>query len=128
MPTPTAPGPIGAPRSIGLTILVTIVTLGIWTWIWSYKNGNELQAHNRDGLGGGIFLVLTIFISPVTMFLMAGEIEKMYQASGKQPPVTTMTGLWFLLPLIGNLIWYVKVQRALNDHWIALGAANNPGL
>jgi hypothetical protein len=36
--------------------------------------------------------------------------------------VTALWGLWFLLPLIGNIIWYVKVQRALNDLWLSNGA------
>ena len=71
-PAPDAGGrPIGKPRSVGLTILVAIVTLGIWTWVWSYMNGEELKNYRRDGLGGVAYLLFTIFIYPVTMFLMA---------------------------------------------------------
>lgn len=64
-------GPVGTPRSVGLTILVSIVTLGIWTLPWSYWTGNELKAYRRDGLGGVAYLVITFLISPVTMFLLA---------------------------------------------------------
>jgi hypothetical protein len=39
-----------------------------------------------------------------------------------------MTGIWFLLPLIGNIVWYLKVQRALNDYWTARGIENKPGI
>ena len=74
--------PIGKPRSVGLTILISIVTLGIWTWVWSYMNGEELKNYRRDGLGGVAYLLLTIFISPVTMFLMANEVEKLYVDAG----------------------------------------------
>ena len=82
-PAPDASGrPIGKPRSVGLTILVAIVTLGIWTWVWSYMNGEELKNYRRDGLGGVAYLVITIFISPVTMFLMANEVEQMYREAG----------------------------------------------
>ena len=31
-------------------------------------------------------------------------------------------GLWFLLPLIGSLIWFIQVQGALNRYWESKGA------
>jgi hypothetical protein len=117
-----APGPLGQPRSIALVLLLTIVTFGIWTLVWSYQNGEELKQHARTGLGGVAYLLITLFIAPVTMFLMASEVEQLYRREGKQPPITTIWGLWFLLPLIGNLIWYVRMQRSINDYWTAHGA------
>ena len=124
----TGHGPIGKPRSIGLTILVSVVTLGIWTWVWSFSNGEELRNYRRDGVGGGVFLIITIFISPVTMFLMANEVEKLYADEGQEPRIVTLWGLWFLLPLIGHIIWYVRIQRAINEFWQARDGAMNPGL
>ena len=61
-----AGGPIGKPRSVGLTILVAIVTFGIWTWVWSYMNGEELRNYRSQGLGGVAYLLFTILIVPVT--------------------------------------------------------------
>ena len=123
-----AGGPIGKPRSVGLTILVTIVTFGLWTWLWSYWNGEELKTYRRDGLGGVAYLLLTIFIVPVTMFLMANEVEKMYREANEQPRITTLWGLWFLLPLLGQIIWYVGIQNAINQFWQSRGATTSPGL
>jgi hypothetical protein len=124
-PAPTssagATGPLGTQRSIGMTIFLTIVTLGIWTWVWSYQNGEELKRHANTGLGGVAYLLITLFIAPVTMFLMAGEVEQLYRREGKEPPITTIWGLWFLLPIIGNLIWYVRIQKSINDYWTAHG-------
>ena len=120
--------PIGTPRSVGLTILVSIVTFGIWTWVWSYMNGEELKNYRRDGLGGVAYLLFTIFIVPVTMFLMANEVEQMYRQAGEEPKITTLWGLWFLLPLIGNIIWYVRIQNAINEFWQARGGSKTPGL
>lgn len=120
--------PIGTPRSVGLTILVSIVTFGIWTWVWSYMNGEELRRYRREGLGGIAYLLLTIFISPVTMFLMANEVENMYREASEEPRITTLWGLWFLLPLIGNIIWYVRIQNAINQFWQARGGSMTPGL
>jgi hypothetical protein len=116
-------GPVGKPRSIGLIILLTIVTFGIWTIIWSFQNGNELKNYAKTGIGGVGYLFITLFISPVTMFLMAGEVEQLYRREGKEPPITTIWGLWFLLPIIGPIIWYVRIQKSLNEYWVAHGAA-----
>jgi Domain of unknown function (DUF4234) len=115
-------GPVGKPRSIGLIILLTIVTLGIWMLVWSYQNGEELKKHARTGIGGIGYLFITLLLSPVTMFLMAGEVEQLYRREGQEPPITTIWGLWFLLPLIGPIIWYVRIQRSLNEYWVAHGA------
>ena len=127
-PTATGGGPLGKRRSIGLVVLLTIVTIGIWSIVWSYQNGKELKDHSREGLGGVAYLFLTLIISPVTMFLMANEVEKLYRREGNEPPITTIWGLWFLLPLIGPIIWYVRMQNSLNDYWTAHGQTNEPGL
>ena len=124
----TQPGPIGKPRSIGLVILLSIVTFGIWTVVWSYQNGEELKQHTRDGIGGVGYLFITMLLMPATMFLMAAEVEQLYRKEGQEPPVTTITGLWFLLPIIGMFVWYVKMQRALNHYWVAHGSTVSPGL
>jgi len=128
-PGPEAFGePIGKPRSVGLTILVAIVTFGIWTWVWSYMNGEELRNYRRNGLGGVAYLLFTIFFVPLTMFLMANEVENLYLDAGEQPRITTLWGLWFLLPLIGQIVWYVRIQHAINEFWQARGATMSPGL
>jgi len=46
----------------------------------------------------------------------------MYQRAGQAKPVSGMTGFWNLIPLVGFIIWIVKVQGALNGSWEAAGA------
>jgi hypothetical protein len=123
-----APRVPGKRRNAGLTILVTIVTCGVWSFVWAFQNGEEMKRWSGEGLGGAFHLVITILISPVTMFMLAGEVEQLYRREGKEPPITTIWGLWFLLPLIGNIIWYLRIQGALNDYWTAHGQTNEPGL
>ncbi len=109
-------------------ILLAFVTCGVWCWVWSYQNGDELQRWSGRGLGGALHIVIAILVLPVTMFLLASEVEQLYRAEGREPPITTLWGLWFLLPLIGNIIWYVRIQGAINDYWTAHGQTNDPGL
>lgn len=119
---------MGNARSIGLTILLAIVTFGFWTILWSYWNGEELKRYRQAGLGGIAYVLLHIFVFPVVWFLLADEVAKMYQEAGEEPPITAIWGLWFLLPVIGNFIWYIRMQNALNSFWIARGAPAATGV
>ncbi len=122
------PRTVGTARSAGLTILVTIVTFGIWTLVWSYKNGDEVQKYRGDGIGGVLYLILTLLFYPITMFLLGDEVEKMYQAEGETSPINALWGLWFLLPIIGLFVWYFRMQSALNEFWTARGAPPASGV
>ncbi len=126
--TMDAPGPIGKPRSVPLTILVTIVTFFIWAMVWSYLTGEDLKKYRGEGLGGILYLVITFIIYPVSMFLLADEVQKMYEEAGEEPRITTIWGLWFLLPIIGQIIWYVRIQNAINEFWQARGGTMSPSL
>jgi hypothetical protein len=120
---PYGPGPIGKVRSTGLSIFLFIITIGIYGWFWYYGVHTEMKNHRGQGLGGGIALILAIFVGIVMPFLTSDEVGKLYEARGQAQPVTAITGLWILLPIIGGFIWFVKTNRALNDYWKSLGAA-----
>ena len=117
-----AQAPIGSQRSIGLWIVLAIITLGIATFVWTYKTHDELDQYSGRGLGGVVGLILFFFFSPITFFLIPNEIRAVYIADGQEPPVGWVWGFWFLLPLIGNVIWFLKVQRLLNEFWGSKGA------
>ena len=122
------PPQLGKRRSTGLVILLTIVTCGIWAMVWAFQNGDELKRWSGAGLGGVAHLFITMLVSPVTMFILANEVEELYRRDGQEPRITTIWGLWFLLPIIGNIIWYVRIQDAINEYWTAHGQNNDPGL
>ena len=116
-------GPIGNTRSIGLSILWAVLTLGIYSIIWTYKTQEEVKRYSGNGVGGVIGLVIYIVISPVTFFIVPSEVRYMYEdLDGQSSPVRGVTGFWILLPLIGNIVWFVKVQGALNRYWQSKGA------
>jgi hypothetical protein len=116
-------GPLGNTRSIGLSILWFILTLSIYGIIWTYKTQEEVKRYSGNGIGGVLGLVVYILIPPVTFFIVPSEVRYMYEdLDGQKSPVRGVTGLWFLLPIIGNFVWFVKVQGALNRYWESKGA------
>lgn len=128
VPTAYAPaaGPIGKVRSTGACIALTIVTLGIYSLYWYYATHDEMKKHTGDGLGGGLALVLAIFIGIASPFLSSSEVGKLYERRGMRAPVSGVTGLWFLLLcwffLVGAIVWFVKTNGALNAYWRSQGA------
>ena len=126
-PVPAAPEAAGRPfgklRSPVGVILLTIFTLGIYGLVWNYKTGNEIKNYSGEGLGGVLWLVIAIVIGPVMWFVAPSEVGNLYRREGQEPPVSGITGLWWLLPLIGFIIWVVKVQGALNRFWETKGAS-----
>jgi uncharacterized protein DUF4234 len=117
-----APGAVGNTRSVGLSILWAILTLGIYTLIWAYRTHKEMYDYSGRGVGGVVGLVIYILVSPVTYFLVPSEINAMYRGDDKPSPVTGWWGLWILLPIVGIFVWFVAVQRALNAFWESKGA------
>jgi Na+/proline symporter len=113
-------GPLGQPRGIGFGILMFIVTLGFYSWYWVYKTEEEMKLHTGEGLGGVLGLVIWIVLHPVMAFVIPSEIGKMYKKDGQEPPMSGWTGLW-LFPfgylIIPAIVWFVKVQEALNRYW-----------
>jgi Domain of unknown function (DUF4234) len=115
-------GPVGKIRKPIAVLLFSIITIGIYQLYWTYQVFRELKEHTGQGVGGPIGLVIGLLIGVVNLFLLPAEIGNMYAAEGQPKPVTGMTGLWNLLPLVGTIVWYFKVQGALNRHWESHGA------
>lgn len=114
---PPAPGPAGQTRGIGTSILLAVVTLGIYTYVWTWKTHQEIKEHSGSGVGGPLGFVIYFVVAPVTFFLLAGEVRQMLAQAGRPSRVQGLTGLWILLPLFGPIVWFVKVQGQLNDYW-----------
>jgi hypothetical protein len=119
-------GPVGKVRSTGTCVLLTIVTLGIYSIFWFYKTHDEMKRHSGNGVGGGIALILALFVGFVMPFITSNEVGGLYERKGREKPVTAATGLWYLLLgwffLVGAIVWFVKTNGALNDYWKSQGA------
>jgi Domain of unknown function (DUF4234) len=122
-------GPLGQPRGIGFGILLFIITLGIYGLYWVYKTSEEMKQHTGEGIGGVLGLVVWIVVGAVMAFVIPSEIGNMYKKDGREPPVTGWTGLWlfpFGVFIIPAIVWFVKVQGALNRYWESKGPGGSP--
>ena len=115
-------GQIGQIRSTGTCIILTIVTLGIYSLVWYFKTHDEMKQHSGTGLGGGVALILALFVGIVMPFVTANEVGGLYERRGEAKPVSAATGAWVFLPFIGSIIWFVKTNGALNSYWRSVGA------
>lgn len=127
VPSPPAPivpssGPVGKVRSPLAVILLSLVTLGIYSLYWYYVSFQEMKDHTGEGVGGVVGLILGFCIGIVNAFLLPAEVGNMYARAGREKDVTGLTGFWVLLPLVGWIIWVVRVQGATNRYWESLGA------
>ena len=115
-PVPSAAGwgPVGKVRNPAFVIVISIITIGIYFLYWTYQVFRELKDHTGDGVGGPIGLVIGILIGIVNWFLLPSDIGNMYAKAGQEKPVSGVTGVWNLIPIVGFFIWVWKVQSAMN--------------
>lgn len=104
-------------RSPAAVIIFSIITLGIYQIYWFYQVGREMKQYNGSGLGPVANLLLGLFISIVLLFTIPNDVKATYETAGKQSDISALTGFWNLIPIVGWIIWVVKVQSRLNSLW-----------
>jgi uncharacterized protein YqhQ len=85
----------------------------------------ENKDHTGDGIGGVLALVIALIFGIVNLFLLPNEVGNMYERAGEEPPVSALTGFWNLIPIVGWIIWTIKVQGAMNRYYEARGATRD---
>lgn len=114
---------VGTVRTPVVVILLSIITLGIYSLYWQYSTFKEMKGYSGQGIGGGIGLLFAILLGIVNVFMLPLEVGRLFANDGQVEPVTALTGFWVLLPLVGGIIWVVKVQGRLNEFWVSHGAS-----
>lgn len=130
-------------------MLWAILTLGIYTLVWTYRTHEEIKSRSGEGVGGVIGLVILLLFPPATFFLIPAEVKTLYVQEGETSPVRWLLGLWVVVPLVGTvataaawptglssllflfvfvglIIWFAGVQNALNRFWSSRVVAPAP--
>jgi uncharacterized membrane protein SpoIIM required for sporulation len=85
---------------------------------WRYVY--EIWVYSTVAASPALAILIWILLGFISAFVIPSEVGKMYEREGHQSPVTGWSGLW-LVPfgvfLIPAIVWFVKVQGALNRHW-----------
>jgi hypothetical protein len=116
---------VGKVRSTGLSMLLFVVTLGIYGLVWWYLVHDEMKRHSGQGIGGLVALLLAVFVSPAAAFFTSDEVGKLYERTGRRAPVSALTGLWYfpgMFLVVLPIVWFVQTNGALNEYWRGLGA------
>jgi hypothetical protein len=143
------PDLVGRIRPTGVAVLLFFATFGLYGLVYTYETHKEMQRHGRDGIGGGLAVVVAIVAGVASPFLHSSEVGRLYERTGRPMPVSAITGLWatspwllilvpifwactgvpaktlipvVLLLLAGPFVWFVKTNNALNDYWRSYGA------
>jgi hypothetical protein len=116
---------VGKVRSTGLSMVLFVITFGIYGLVWWYLVHEDMKRHSGHGIGGLVALILALFVSPAAAFFSSDEVGKLYEQSGRPAPVTALTGLWYfpgIFLLFLPIVWFVKTNGALNEYWRSRGA------
>ncbi|MCF6509947.1 DUF4234 domain-containing protein [Blastococcus sp. MG754426] len=115
-------------RPTGTTILLVVVTLGIWAFVCYHQVHDEMRRHSGQGLGGVLALLISIVFGIVSPFLLSNEVGQLYERRGHQQPVSALTGVWSfpgLFLLVGPFIWFARTDDAPNEYWRGLGVTGS---
>ena len=114
--------PIGKVRSPLMVLILSIITLGIYSIFYHYFTFEELKNYRGQGWSGAAFLIFA-FIPPlhvvliVVPWLLPAYVGRMYAEDNQEKPITGWAGCWALLPILGPIIWLFRLQNCLNRHW-----------
>ena len=129
MPVPVGQVPPrlgGAYYSPGLVILLSIVTIGVWTFLWSYRTNEDLKKYNGDGIGGVLAVVLNLLLGVVLMFTIPNEIKNMYERDGRESPVTRDLGP--VVPASDHRVVHLVLQGPELPQRLLVGQGRPAGL
>jgi len=75
-------GPVGRVRGTGVAMLLYVITFGIYGLYWYFAVHDEMKRHKGSGLGGGLALVLGLFIGIVWFVKTNGALNSYWRSQG----------------------------------------------
>ena len=107
-------------RSVGVSILLTIITCGIYGIYWFITLTNEANTasgHAQDGTSGGVAFLLTLVTCGIYGYYWAYKMgEKVAEAKAiRNMPADNPNVLYLILSIFGlQIVVYALAQSELN--------------
>jgi len=116
--------PVGKPRGFWMTILLMVITFGIYGIIFYYCTFEELRNYRGQGWSGVLYLLFMFLFFPLLAvpWLIPAYVGRLYSEDEQPKPISGWSGFWVLLPLIGIFIWLYLWLKHLNAFWLSKGA------
>lgn len=129
---PAREAPLGEVRGVAVTILLTILTCGIYGLVTLYRIGEELDRHQGKGrINAGMDILLLFVTCGLWSFYVMYKYPQVLQEitlEEEMPPVD-VTVPCILLTVFGLYIVAVAIlQSELNRHWEAHRTLRASGL
>lgn len=108
-------------RSIGICILLSIVTCGIYAYVWLYQMAEDLRAATGDvnAPSGGMVVLLSIVTCGIYLYYWlykAGEQVNTVKASRGMMTDSSSPIIYLVLGIFGlALVSYCLIQNELNQ-------------
>ena len=103
-------GPPGKIRPTGISIVLFVCTLGIYTFVYNYSVHSEMKRHSGRGIGGGVALLLSFLAYIAMPVVTAAEVGSLYSRRGRPQPVSGWTGRWVVVPVfVGQFLQFALV-------------------
>lgn len=118
---------VGRIRSVVLLILLSLVTAGIYFFVWFYKANRDLQRHFQGRVNPGgrlaLFLLLPIIGWFLAAYLTGRSVRRAQIHAGNDQQVVPLYGaIWAgLVPILGWAFCAGSYQRGLNRAWMSMG-------
>jgi hypothetical protein len=110
--------PLGKDRSPAAVLGLSIITLGIYYFVWYYKINNEIRRHDPDIKVSPGLAVLALFIpfaNLITGYSTAARIRQMQLDDGASQTISPVVALLLLIFL--GIGYPLYVGSALKEHW-----------
>jgi hypothetical protein len=117
----------GKERSFARGVLLTIVTLGLYSLYWHYKAYQELiESFDLDEFPMGLFVaslipLVNLVAMPMFMSRFIDDLNGVRSELGLSEEITLGSFLgWYVLGsliVVGPFVAYHKLQTSINDVW-----------
>lgn len=105
-------------RDIVLSVILSIITCGIYKLYWVYKVSSELENEGQTGgLDGAIILLLCIFTGSIGFLLFAMYADANVNAikARRGLPVVDNKAVWMILGFMIPIVLIPLVQSEINN-------------